>query len=74
VSAGPLTIAIPKGRVSKVLAPLFKAAGLDTSALGDDDRTLVRSSADGSLRFLLRQLFAGFRSRAINQSFGRLRA
>ena len=49
----PLTIAIPKGRVIKVLTPLFKAAGLDTTALGDDDRTLVRSSADGSLRFLL---------------------
>jgi ATP phosphoribosyltransferase len=53
VSPRPLTIAIPKGRVTKVLAPLFKAAGLDTSALGDDDRHLVRESADGSLRFLL---------------------
>jgi ATP phosphoribosyltransferase len=50
---GPLTIAIPKGRVTKVLAPLFKAAGLDTSALDDDDRRLVRESQDGSLRFLL---------------------
>jgi len=36
-----------------VLAPMFKAAGLDTSALGDDDRRLVRESADGKLRFLL---------------------
>lgn len=53
MSAGPLTIAIPKGRVMKVLAPMFKAAGLDTSALGDDDRRLVRESADGKLRFLL---------------------
>lgn len=53
MSPRPLTIAIPKGRVTKVLAPLFKAAGLDTSALGDDDRRLVRESADGSLRFLL---------------------
>ena len=53
MSARPLTIAIPKGRVTKVLGPLFKAAGLDTSALGDDDRRLVRESADGSLRFLL---------------------
>ena len=50
---GPLTIAIPKGRVTKVLAPLFAAAGLDTSALADDDRRLVRESRDGSLRFLL---------------------
>jgi ATP phosphoribosyltransferase len=50
---GPLTIAIPKGRVVKVLAPLFAAAGLDTAALADDDRRLVRESRDGSLRFLL---------------------
>jgi ATP phosphoribosyltransferase len=49
----PLTIAIPKGRVTKVLAPLFQAAGLDTSPLAEDDRRLVRESKDGSLRFLL---------------------
>jgi ATP phosphoribosyltransferase len=48
-----LTIAIPKGRVTKVLAPLFAAAGLDASALGEDDRRLVKESRDGSLRFLL---------------------
>jgi ATP phosphoribosyltransferase len=53
VSGRPLTIAIPKGRVTKVLAPLFSKAGLDTSALGDDDRRLVRESKDGKLRFLL---------------------
>lgn len=53
MSAAPLTIAIPKGRVTKVLVPLFRAAGLDTTALADDDRKLVRQSADGSLRFLL---------------------
>lgn len=53
MSVGPLTIAIPKGRVTKVLAPLFAKAGLDSSALGDDDRRLVRESRDGSLRFLL---------------------
>ncbi len=53
MSARPLTIAIPKGRVIKVLAPLFSKAGLDTSALGDDDRRLVRESKDGKLRFLL---------------------
>ena len=53
MSRGPLTIAIPKGRVTKVLSPLFQAAGLDTSALADDDRRLVRESQDGSLRFLL---------------------
>ena len=53
MSSGPLTIAIPKGRVTKVLAPLFRAAGLDTAALAEDDRRLVRESQDGSLRFLL---------------------
>ncbi len=49
----PLTIAIPKGRVTRVLAPLFEKAGLDTSALGGEDRKLIRASADGTLRFLL---------------------
>jgi ATP phosphoribosyltransferase len=53
LSGRPLTIAIPKGRVTKVLAPLFAAAGLDASALSEDDRRLVRESRDGSLRFLL---------------------
>jgi ATP phosphoribosyltransferase len=53
LSGRPLTIAIPKGRVTRVLAPLFAAAGLDASALSEDDRRLVRESRDGSLRFLL---------------------
>ncbi|HKY36927.1 MAG TPA: ATP phosphoribosyltransferase [Polyangiaceae bacterium] len=53
MSARPLTLAIPKGRVTKVLAPLFATAGLDASALSEDDRRLVRESRDGSLRFLL---------------------
>ena len=49
----PITIAVPKGRVVRVLAPFFKRAGVDTSALELDDRRLIRESADGSLRFLL---------------------
>ncbi len=48
-----LTIAIPKGRIIKTLAPLFERAGLDTAALLGDDRKLIRESADGSLRYLL---------------------
>lgn len=48
----PLTIAVPKGRILKSLAPLFERAGIDVSPLTADDRRLVRSSADGSLRFL----------------------
>jgi ATP phosphoribosyltransferase len=49
----PLTVAIPKGRVSKVLVPYFQQAGLDVSCLLEDDRKLIKESADGSLRFLL---------------------
>lgn len=48
-----LTIAIPKGRVIRALAPLFRRAGIDTTQLEADDRRLIRESADGSLRFLL---------------------
>ena len=48
----PLTIAVPKGRILKSLAPLFERAGIDVSPLTADDRRLVRPSADGSLRFL----------------------
>lgn len=49
----PLTIAIPKGRVAKVLAPLLEKAGLGTQNLLSEDRRLIRYSDDGSVRFLL---------------------
>lgn len=49
----PLTIAIPKGRVAKVLSPLLERAGLGTKNLLLDDRRLIRSSDDGKVRFLL---------------------
>ena len=49
----PITIAIPKGRISKVLVPLLAKSGIDASELLADDRRLVRTSSDGSLRFLL---------------------
>lgn len=49
----PLTIAVPKGRVAKVLAPLLERAGLGTKNLLADDRRLIRESDDGSVRFLL---------------------
>jgi len=48
----PLTLAVPKGRVLKVLAPLFKTAGVDTEGLLADDRKLVRETPNG-IRFLL---------------------
>jgi ATP phosphoribosyltransferase len=49
--SAPLTIALPKGRILKVLAPLLARAGIDTAPLLVDDRTLIREA--GSLRFLL---------------------
>jgi ATP phosphoribosyltransferase len=49
----PLTIAIPKGRIIRALAPLFQRAGIDISHLASDDRRLIRESPDGTLRFLL---------------------
>jgi ATP phosphoribosyltransferase len=48
-----ITIAIPKGRISKNLIPLFERAGFDCDCLRKEDRTLVRTTADGALRFLL---------------------
>ncbi len=49
----PLTIAVPKGRILKVLAPFLEKAGLGTKNLLADDRRLIRESDDGSVRFLL---------------------
>jgi ATP phosphoribosyltransferase len=49
----PLTIAIPKGRVQRSIGALFAKAGIPVSALESDDRTLIRKTADGALRFLL---------------------
>src|SRR5690348_1887364 len=49
----PLTIAVPKGRVTKPLVPLLARAGIDASCLVADDRRLIRETPDGQLRFLL---------------------
>ncbi|MEZ4376288.1 MAG: ATP phosphoribosyltransferase [Polyangiaceae bacterium] len=49
----PLTVAVPKGRILKTLAPLFESAGIDTTSLLADDRKLVRETPDGKLAFLL---------------------
>lgn len=48
----PLTIAVPKGRVLKTLAVLLTRAGIETSVLLADDRTLIRN-VPGGFRFLL---------------------
>lgn len=49
----PLTIAIPKGRVAKALAPLLEKSGIGTHNLLQGDRRLIRQSDDGAIRFLL---------------------
>lgn len=49
----PLTVAVPKGRVTHSLVDLFGRAGLDASELLADDRRLIRRSRDGQLAFLL---------------------
>lgn len=53
MSGRPLTLAIPKGRVTQALAPFLERAGIGTQNLVANDRRLVRESDDGSLRFLL---------------------
>jgi ATP phosphoribosyltransferase len=49
----PLTVALPKGRVLRAVAPLLSRAGVDVESLLADDRTLVRESPAAGLRFLL---------------------
>ncbi len=48
-----LTIALPKGRVLRAVAPLFARAVGDADVLLADDRSLVREIPGGRLRFLL---------------------
>jgi ATP phosphoribosyltransferase len=49
----PITIAVPKGRILKVLVPLLEKAGISAQCLLGDDRRLVRESPDGQVRYLL---------------------
>jgi ATP phosphoribosyltransferase len=53
LSPSPLTIALPKGRVLRAVAPLLVRAGADAAALLSDDRSLVREMPAAGLRFLL---------------------
>ena len=48
-----LTVALPKGRVLRAVAPLLSRAGVDVQALLADDRTLMREAPAAGLRFLL---------------------
>jgi ATP phosphoribosyltransferase len=49
----PLTLAVPKGRILKLLVPFLAEAGINAEGMLGDDRRLVRESADGRMRFLL---------------------
>jgi ATP phosphoribosyltransferase len=49
----PLTIALPKGRVLRAVAPLFEKIGVDPALLLADGRSLVREIPSENLRFLL---------------------
>jgi ATP phosphoribosyltransferase len=51
-AARPLMIAVPKGRILKALGPLLSRAGVDTTPLTENDRRLVRATADGSIAFI----------------------
>jgi ATP phosphoribosyltransferase len=48
-----LTIALPKGRVLRAVAPLLARAWADADVLLADDRSLVREIPSAGLRFLL---------------------
>jgi ATP phosphoribosyltransferase len=48
-----LTVALPKGRVLRAVAPLLARAGADPQLLLADDRSLVREMPAPGLRFLL---------------------
>ncbi len=51
--SSPLTVALPKGRVLRAVAPVLSRAGVDIGDLLADDRTLMRESLAAGLRFLL---------------------
>jgi ATP phosphoribosyltransferase len=48
-----LTVALPKGRVVRAVAPLLARAGVEAETLLADDRSLVRDAPAAGLRFLL---------------------
>ena len=48
-----LIIAVPKGRVLQQLIPRFQRAGIDTRALTEDTRQLIRRDTKRGVSFLL---------------------
>jgi len=55
VSPGPLTVAVPKGRLAKQLAPRFARAGVPPETFAEADRRLQRDAVMGgvAVRFLM---------------------
>ncbi len=53
LSSDTVTIAIPKGRLQKYLAPMLEGAGVDCSALLSETRKLIIETPNGNFRFLL---------------------
>lgn len=51
--AGPVVMAVPKGRVLASLVERLAGAGVDGEVLLKDDRTLVRDDPRSGIRFLL---------------------
>jgi len=47
-----LTVAVPKGRILRALAPLLERASIDASPLAENDRRLARYTQDGSLAYM----------------------
>lgn len=50
---GPLTIAVPKGRILDELAPLFAGCDIDLGPFRGSSRKLLVDNEDGSIRLLL---------------------
>jgi ATP phosphoribosyltransferase len=50
--ARPLIVAVPKGRILTALGPLLTRAGIDAAPLHENDRRLVRPTADGSIAYV----------------------
>lgn len=48
-----LTVAVPKGRITRELVALFERAGIGAACIQGDDRRLIRETEDGGVRFLL---------------------
>jgi ATP phosphoribosyltransferase len=48
-----ITLAIPKGRLLRQLAPRLAAVGFAEEALGEQDRRLIRCNASGTARLFL---------------------